>query len=142
MLPLRYGLKQAAKVIMHHRMQQVSEKEGSTILIASIDLKSAEWEDEHEFRLEGQMYDVAGIEYHNGLKYYRCVTDELETQIERRTDGFSGSISRISRIKNRAGLPKHFWTGCRASIYSRRPSKTPAFYRALCTPSLQPLKTL
>ena len=84
MLPLRYGLKLAAKVMMHQRMQQGREE--ALVLIAASELTKAEWEDEHEFRLNGQMYDVAGIEYHDGQKHYRCVADERETRIEHRLD--------------------------------------------------------
>jgi hypothetical protein len=123
MLPLRYGLKQAAKVIMHHRIQQASEKAEATILIAATDLTSAEWEDDREFRLGGQMYDVAGIEYHNGLKYYRCVADDLEMRMERRADGITGSVCGLEQDKEQGRTARALLDWLQDLYFQRAPQQ-------------------
>jgi hypothetical protein len=102
MLPVRYGLKQLAKVIMHQRMHQGREE--VQVLIAATDLRTAQWEDEREFRLHGQMYDVAGIEYHEGQKYYRCVADERETRIETKADQLIRSMAGGDRSARQSGI--------------------------------------
>jgi hypothetical protein len=104
MLPLRYGLKQAAKAVMQERIGR-GEAEAE-ILIAASALADAEWEDAHEFRLDGQMYDVAGIEYHSGRKYFRCVADALETRMEHTADDVAFHLSGFGRNTAREQIAK------------------------------------
>ena len=104
MLPLRYGLKQAAKVAMHQRLE--SGEEIRPVLIAASGMADAEWEDEKEFRLQGQMYDVVGIEYRDGLKYYRCVADALETRMEHTADDIAFHLSGYGRNKTEHQIAK------------------------------------
>lgn len=40
-----------------------------------------EWEDEHEFRYKGQMYDVVGQQKQDGNLMIRCIQDEKETAL-------------------------------------------------------------
>jgi hypothetical protein len=112
MFPLRYSLKQAAKAVMHHRMQQ--GRESAYVLMSAADLKGAEWEHDREFRLKGQMYDVEGIEYHDGLKYYRCIADGLETRLERKADDIANSMTGHAQPDSRQRVAKALsdWLQC------------------------------
>ena len=91
MLPLRYGLKLAGRMLMERRMH-AKDAGRTSILIAESDLGMADWEDAREFRLNGHLYDVAGTEFRGGIRYYRCIPDELETGLERGADAFAGHM--------------------------------------------------
>jgi len=125
MLPMRYGLKQVAKVIMHQRMQQGREE--VHVLIAATELTTAEWEDESEFRLNGHMYDVDGIEYHNGQKYYRCVADERETRIEHKADELIHSLSGRDRNQQKSGIAR-FLSDWLQGLYIHTSPQMPSVY--------------
>ena len=42
-------------------------------------LKQLEWEDDHEFRFKGKMYDVIEKQWQDGKLHIRCISDEKET---------------------------------------------------------------
>jgi hypothetical protein len=44
-------------------------------------LSQLEWEDKHEFRFNGHMYDVISQEWKNGKLEIRCIADEKETSL-------------------------------------------------------------
>ncbi|MDX2002745.1 MAG: hypothetical protein SFW35_09955 [Chitinophagales bacterium] len=44
-------------------------------------LADLDWEDEHEFRLQGKMYDVVRREIKDGLVTLYCYSDDQETQL-------------------------------------------------------------
>lgn len=62
-----------------------------------------EWEDDHEFRLNGHMYDVIEKRIVGDTIYVRCVADEKETRLiekynEQNKDDFSNTT------KNKSGF--------------------------------------
>jgi hypothetical protein len=57
-----------------------------TIAIAASSISTDAWEDEHEFRKEGKLYDVVSVAYVDGKKYYQCYADELEVSAEKQAD--------------------------------------------------------
>ncbi len=90
MLPVRYGLKQAAKLLMQHRIE--ADEKGQSVLIAAANLHPSDWEDTHEFRLHGKLYDVSDAVYIDGQKYYRCFDDELEVRMEHSSDHLASNL--------------------------------------------------
>ena len=43
--------------------------------------ESPEWEEEHEFRYKGKMYDVIDQRIEDGQLIVRCISDEKETEL-------------------------------------------------------------
>jgi hypothetical protein len=84
MLPIRPGFRHVARRLMERRIEHGSD--AKTITVAAITIHSDAWEDEHEFRLDGKLYDVVSEAYVNGKKYYQCYVDELEVSAEKQAD--------------------------------------------------------
>jgi hypothetical protein len=67
------------------------------ILCFSLNDKAAisklEWEDDHEFRLDGKMYDVIEKKVENGKLIIRCISDEKETAL----------VKKFEQINNEKG---------------------------------------
>jgi hypothetical protein len=51
------------------------------LIISPSQQKTLEWEDEREFRYQGNWYDVVRTETHDSLTYYYCYLDTQETQL-------------------------------------------------------------
>jgi len=45
------------------------------------ELKQLHWEDEHEFRYQGEMYDVIEMKFQRQTVLIRCIADEKETAL-------------------------------------------------------------
>lgn len=57
------------------------------VKIALDDNKALQWEEEdEEFSLDGEMYDVVKLEYQNGKKYAFCINDKKEDQVNAALD--------------------------------------------------------
>jgi hypothetical protein len=65
-------------------LQEKSNKE-QTILIFSLNdencISKLEWEDDEEFRLNGEMYDVVEKKIEDGKLIIRCISDKKETAL-------------------------------------------------------------
>jgi hypothetical protein len=51
------------------------------IRLSTEELKHLHWEDEHEFRYQGKMYDVIEMKSGHGIVLIRCIADEKETAL-------------------------------------------------------------
>jgi hypothetical protein len=84
MLPIRPGFRQLARRVMEHRVEQKAHT--GTVAIDASTIKPDAWEDDHEFRKDGKLYDVVSASNVEGKKYYQCYADELEVSAEKEAD--------------------------------------------------------
>jgi hypothetical protein len=105
MAPLRFGLKQAAKVVMQERLSDEMVR-ASSVLIAAHSIGAEEWEGSTEFRKDGVLYDVAGTARVGGILYYRCIDDQLEKKLERGADNITAQSLGIQHKDTQNKLSK------------------------------------
>lgn len=53
----------------------------AVVEFTDVELQNAEWEDEHEVKLNGHFYDILKVEYKDGHKVYSCFADDDETAL-------------------------------------------------------------
>ncbi len=58
------------------------------------------WRKNHEFELDGQMYDIVETKEENGILYYTCFHDVKETKYKRRFYKFLGKLMLPDHHKN------------------------------------------
>ena len=67
------------------------------------EIGNIEWEDEHEFRLKGEMYDVVDKYYKNDKLIVRCIQDKKEKELleayQKLTHKSTDSPGQISLLK-------------------------------------------
>jgi hypothetical protein len=80
-----------------------------TVLVFSLkDKKSVaklEWEDDHEFRLNGEMYDVIEKKIENNKLIIRCISDKKETELVTKYE----SMNRENNSRNKTALLLKFF---------------------------------
>jgi hypothetical protein len=60
-----------------------------------------DWEEENEFRYQGEMYDVVDVKKQNGLVLIKCIPDKKETQLLKEFK--TATEKKQERDKNLAG---------------------------------------
>ena len=78
-------------------------KEEEQVFCFSINDKTSltklEWEDEHEFKLDGKMYDVIEKKTENGKLIIRCISDEKETTLVKKYEKINNDSGNSSKSK-------------------------------------------
>lgn len=82
--PFRFAYRQVAKTAAKKRLHSVGNY-ADTLIDADGHIGLI-WEDVGELRLNGILYDLRGIEYHDGHTYYRCLRDLPEMAAEQEAD--------------------------------------------------------
>lgn len=82
--PFRFAYRQVAKAAAQKRLHSIGNY--ADTLIDAGRHTNLIWEDAGEFRLNGVLYDLRGIEHHDGHTYYRCLRDAPEMTAEQKAD--------------------------------------------------------
>ncbi|MCB9230792.1 MAG: hypothetical protein H6581_03980 [Bacteroidia bacterium] len=88
-LALPYGFFQLRKTNIHQeikeRMMEGIDREELFLLKFSPETaeKQLRWENPHEFSYQGRMYDVVESEVRDGMVFYWCLMDHVETRLEK-----------------------------------------------------------
>lgn len=111
MLPMRPFYKSIARRVMHQRIEKHlrrASRPEQELLIAEEEIPAQAWEKRDEFRLGVNMYDVVGVRYTAGKKYYRCLIDKLERQAERAAEALVQDMAAPSPHTPKGKLGKAF----------------------------------
>jgi len=71
---------------IRHEIKQRIKKgvpQGELVFIEANEknLSEIEWENDHEFRFEGKLYDVVETKYEAGIKSFACINDQQEERL-------------------------------------------------------------
>jgi hypothetical protein len=75
------GIKAEMKRIIHSNLSKEEQEVFRFSINDKPSLAKLEWENDHEFRLDGKMYDVIERKMENGNLIIRCISDEKETAL-------------------------------------------------------------
>lgn len=71
---IRHEIKQRIK-------KGVAQNDLISIQASPGNLEKMEWKDEHEFRLDGEMYDIVSTGISDGQLVYQCINDKQEQKL-------------------------------------------------------------
>src|SRR5687768_4379779 len=71
--------KQAVKAVKRKLKSGVLEKDLNTIIFVKHVKPQFEWVNDHELKLNGEMYDIVTSQTSNDTTYYNCIKDTEET---------------------------------------------------------------
>ncbi|MFL5810113.1 MAG: hypothetical protein ACJ749_11370 [Flavisolibacter sp.] len=78
----RYQISEAKSEMKKQLQASSDHKEDITAFnLTREELATVEWENAHEFRFNGEMYDLISKQSKNGVLHLRCIADEKETAL-------------------------------------------------------------